>query len=88
MFLTIRLDSHLGTGRILLSQKEKSTCSGTVHEAEKLSGGATIKALHHYQKCELLQPAFVSAAGYRYYGEAPDPEALTVRSAPAVSNGR
>jgi DNA-binding transcriptional MerR regulator len=31
--------------------------------------GLTVRALHHYEKCGLLQPAQRSAAGYRLYGE-------------------
>jgi Predicted transcriptional regulators len=32
--------------------------------------GVTVRTLHHYEACGLLQPAVRSAAGYRLYGEA------------------
>ncbi|AYG01256.1 MerR family transcriptional regulator [Lactococcus allomyrinae] len=40
----------------------------TVHQVAALSG-ATVKALHHYDKIGLLVPATRSEAGYRLYGE-------------------
>ena len=32
--------------------------------------GVTVRTLHHYEACGLLQPSARSAAGYRLYGEA------------------
>ena len=41
----------------------------TVHEVSKISG-VSIRALHHYDRIELLPATEVTQAGYRLYDEA------------------